>query len=375
MDPKTGQLAEPEDFEPETTVEEKPPAGAPPKNPRDLALAEMAKRANARRTREEKTLRVDTLEEDGTITPASVPMLPELTLPEAQNPDQAAEATFSQGQTDAAAEISAVPTPAAPAASAPPTAPEEERELIVEGKRIRVPVSKIIDAGTRTLQKESAADMRLAAATELLRSAQEQRQAPPAAQQPAPQPSDEDAVLARSIQFGTEEEARTAIAKLRNATPAITPQQIAAYVQQSLAQTLPDHTAFHEANRWLRTEYSEITSDPDLKLVFDLKEDQARKAGDRRPYRELYADLAGQIATKFHLKKAERPEPPQPMNPPATQAPSDRIVRKASSPRPVTGASGRMEQAQAPAKPQTVSDYVTRQRQLRGLQPLDKQAI
>jgi hypothetical protein len=103
-----------------------------------------------------------------------------------------------------------------------------------------------------------------------------------------------------------------------------------------------------------------------------MKEDQARKAGDRRPYKELYADLAGQMATKFNLKKADKPEASQPMQ---TTPASDRLTRKANSPRPVTGASGRLEQPQAPKKAPTVADYVTRQRQLRGLQPLDKQGI
>ena len=348
MDPRTGGLANPDDFNPEVSVEATPEEPKPaPKNPRDIALAEMAKRAQLRREGDLQSLKVDTLEEDGTITEHNEPEVRE--LPE---PVQAAVVDLPR-----AADV--------PPTSAPPTAPviEEQRELVVDCKRILVPLSKILDAGTRTIQKESAADMRLAAATELLKSAQERQ----IAQQPAPiaQPSDDDAVLARNIQFGTEEEARAAIAKIRNATPAITPQQIEAYVQQTLAQRLPDHNAFHDANAWLRTEYAAITNDPDLKAMFDMKEEQARKLGDRRPYKELYADLAGQMETKFNFKRAEA----QPMQT------ADRITRKANSPRPITGASGRMEQAQAPRKAPTVTDYVTRQRQLRGLQPLDKQGI
>ncbi len=352
MNPKTGELAEPEDFEPEVVTglraPEKP--DKPMINPRDIALAEMAKRAQQRRERDDKAVKVDVLEEDGTITPA--PDVPRETVPEVTE-ETAAEPQVLPSE---------VPTPA----SVAPSAPEEERELIVDGKRIRVPISKILDAGTRTLQKESAADMRLAAATELLKSAQEKHQAPQQAQQP--QPSDDDAALARSIQFGTEDEAKAAIAKIRNAAPAITPQQIDAYVQQKLTQALPEHQAFSEANRWLKNEYPQIVSDPDIKFMFDMKEDQARKLGDRRPYSELYADLAGQIATKFNLKKPEIPQPSQPMT---TQA-SDRLTRKANSPRPVTGASGRMEQSKGPEKAPTVQEYVQRQRELRGLQPLNK---
>ena len=357
MDPKTGQIANPDELNPDVKGEQPEEPKERPKHPRDIALAEMAKRANARRENDMKSLKVDVLEEDGTITANTEPEPPE---PVEADPAQ-----------DQAAEAAQQPSPAQAAdvtpASVPPTAPqpEEERELIVDGKRIRVPLSKILDAGTRTIQKESAADMRLAAATELLRSAQSQQVQPA----PVAQPSDDDAALARSIQFGTEDEAKAAIARIRNATPAITPQQIEALVQQQLTQRLPDHNAFHDANTWLRTEYSAITGDPDLKLMFDMKEEQARKLGDRRPYKELYADLAGQMATKFNLKKADPLQATQPIQT------ADRITRKANSPRPITGASGRVEQAPQPRKAPTVAEYVTQQRQRRGLQPLDKQGI
>lgn len=365
MNPNTGEIANPDDLNPNTAEATPEQEKVPPKNPRDIALAEMAKRAQKRRESEAGTFKVDVLEEDGSITeahPDAAPSLPDTS--------QAAEVDTNGLESEPVKATDATPTSALPTGPTKPQEPEEERELIVDGKRIRVPVSKIIDSGIRTLQKETAADMRLAAATELLRSAQEQRQQPVA--QPVAQPSDDDAALARSIQFGTEDEAKAAIARIRNAAPAITPQQIEAYVQQSLAQKLPDHQAFNEANNWLKDEYKEIVADPDLKFMFDMKEDQARKAGDRRPYKELYADLAGQLATKFNLKRAEVRQPAgQPMT---TQA-SDRLTRKANSPRPLTGASGRMEQAPAPTRAPTVTDYVTRQRQLRGLQPLDKQGI
>ncbi len=353
MDPKTGQIANPDELNPDVKGEVPEEPKERPKHPRDIALAEMAKRANARREHDMKSLKVDVLEEDGTITANADPEPPEAVQ------DQAAEVAPKPESAQAADVTPASVPPAAPE-------PEEERELIVDGKRIRVPLSKILDAGTRTIQKESAADMRLAAATELLRSAQNQQAQPPAL---VVQPSDDDAALARMIQFGTEDEAKTAIAKLRNATPAITPQQIEALVQQQLTQRLPDHNVFHDANNWLRTEYSAITSDPDLKLMFDMKEEQARKLGDRRPYKELYADLAGQMATKFNLKKADPLQAAQPMQT------ADRITRKANSPRPITGASGRVEQAPQPRKAPTVAEYVTQQRQRRGLQPLDKQGI
>lgn len=368
-DPKTGQLAHPEDFatpsEGGTTPAPQPQGYV--KTPRDIAIEEMAKRAQQRRLQSDSTFKVDTLNEDGSISAA-----PETAPAEPVAPEPATEPETGEVEQVAAAEAEQKTTKDSIEQSVPlAAAPEEERELIVDGKRIRVPLSKILDAGTRTIQKETTADMRLAAATELLRSAQERQAAPAPAPTPAQAtPSDEDALLARQIQFGTEDEAKAAIAKLRNATPTITPQQIAALVQQSLAQTLPEHAAFNEANAWLRAEHKQIVDDPDLKFLFDTKEEQARKAGDRRPYKELYAAIAGEITTKFNLAK---PAPVQ--NVETTPLASDRITRKANAPRPITGASGRVEQPRAAPRPQTVTEYVQRQRQLRGLQPLNNQGI
>ncbi len=362
MNPKTGEVANPDEINPqgEITPSPKVPEAT---NPRDMALAEIAKRAQARREKEEQALKFDVMHEDGSIEDA--PVTP--AAPEPTEPPNTEAAELAASSTPPPAKAESTPSPA-PAASAQP---EEERELIVDGQRIRVPISKIIDSGIRTLQKETTADMRLNAATELLRSAQERAQPAPAEQQA--QPSDEDALLARQIQFGTEDEAKAAIARLRNAQPAITPQQIDAYVQKQLAVRLPEHQAFHEANAWLASEHTAITSDPELKFMFDLAEDRARKAGDRRPYKELYADIAGKMVTKFNLKKPDKQEPAQPFGQ-TTQA-SDRLQRKATSPRPVTGASGRLEQPQAPKRAPTVADYVEQQRQARGLQPLNKQTI
>lgn len=48
----------------------------------------------------------------------------------------------------------------------------EEETIVVDGKEVRVERAKLIEAGKRTLQKESAADRRLQEATETLRRAQ-----------------------------------------------------------------------------------------------------------------------------------------------------------------------------------------------------------
>ena len=104
--------------------------------------------------------------------------------------------------------------------------PEETEESITldaDGKEINVPLSKIIDVGKRTLQKEITADKRLSEATEILKSVKAAHGTPDdetdlePGEEPGEQPSvgqTEYLDLAKSIQYGTEEEAAAAIAKL-----------------------------------------------------------------------------------------------------------------------------------------------------------------
>lgn len=54
--------------------------------------------------------------------------------------------------------------------------PEEEVEIKVDGEVQKVPLSKLLDAGKRTLQKETTADKRLEEATKLKRELEELRQ-------------------------------------------------------------------------------------------------------------------------------------------------------------------------------------------------------
>jgi hypothetical protein len=107
MNPITGEVADPEDLEVKDEAPEAEPKPAP-RNPRDIALETIAKRAHARRMREQGSLKVDVLEEDGTITANTDPDEPEPEPVQAAGdaPEQPAEATTEE-----------------PPPSAPPTAP------------------------------------------------------------------------------------------------------------------------------------------------------------------------------------------------------------------------------------------------------------
>jgi len=72
-------------------------------------------------------------------------------------------------------ELKEEPVDEEPVIEAPDEEPEEEEYVTikVDGEERTVPLSDVIDAGRRSLQKESAADKRLAEASELLKAAKE----------------------------------------------------------------------------------------------------------------------------------------------------------------------------------------------------------
>lgn len=96
--------------------------------------------------------------------------------------------------------------------------------------------------------------------------------------------NDDDAALARAIQMGSDDEAREAIAKLRQSGRAD---------DQSIASMIDVRIDFREAAAWVQSDagYKDILSDPVLRGVFMRKEQEARASGDTRPYRDLYKEI------------------------------------------------------------------------------------
>lgn len=362
MDPKTGELAKIDPVIPAlSSGPHTPTSDDVKKDPRFLARQEMARRVQESRSIEEKAFTPDIMDENGNITPATEAKPEEQKAGEVEQPEP--EKIPTEGQAEE------------PQEPEQQIQQEEERELIIDGKTVRVPISKIIDAGVRTFQKETTADQRLAAAAELERQLQarvqqfqpskdaEQRSEP----QSVDQPSVNDAELAHAIQFGTEEQAREAISKLRNAGRGMSDTQLQKFVNDNVVAALPLHIAFHTANERIRSSHPEIFGDPDYAEYFMLQETKARQSGDGRSYDELYKDIAGKMVTKFNLRKPEVREPQgQPI--PAMQ---ERIARKAAAPRPAQAASGAGEKkSQEQQRPLTVAEQVEKMRQRRGLQPL-----
>lgn len=351
MNPKDGEVTvhDAEGITPDNVTAESKEKQVPPQF---LAREAIAKKREADRQSEMNGFKTDTMEDDGTITPhQEAGQLDEATPIEEQAPSEPAPEPITTNK------------PNEPSLeTAPQPAMEEYRELNVMGQKVRVPLSKIIEEGQRAVQKESAADMKLAAASELERrlKAQLESHQPPDQGVETRQvaPSEDDAVLAKAIQFGTEEEARAAIAKLRTAgrgDEGSVRELVRVEIEKDrrLAE-------FKAADSWVRTEHKEIFQNPELSQLFMVKETMRRQAGDTTPTQTLYASIAQEIETQFQLKRAESI---------ASPVIQDRVTRKMTSPRPVEGASGK-QAAPAPRKAPTVTDFVQRQRELRGQAPL-----
>jgi hypothetical protein len=168
------------------------------------------------------------------------------------------------------------PEPEPTRKAAPEPEPEQEMvKLIVDGEEREVPLSDVLDAGTKTLQKQSTADKRLQEATELLKRA---RQAPPQPsarpdaekrpeQEQAPVMSDEDiASIVSSIQYGSQEEGVEATKRLLNAvrqpgqaTRTVTPEDVERIV------------TYRDIRTRFETSFKDIAKDPRLYAEADRK--------------------------------------------------------------------------------------------------------
>lgn len=200
--------------------------------------------------------------------------------------EQAEADAAAQAETDAAAGQTEEERVAAAAAAATAASGDDQMvTLIVDGKEVQKPLSEVLDAGKRYLQKDMTADERIAEATRILNEAKKLNSGKA---QPAERPSeplqgeDDDAALARAIQLGSDEEARAAIAKLRKGGRTD---------DTSITSMIDARIEFRETAGWVKTEYKDIFDDPMLSGVFMQKEADARAQGDTRPHRDLYKEI------------------------------------------------------------------------------------
>lgn len=325
---------------------------------RNRVLKDIAARRNAQAVAEGNE-EVPQTDEDGNETGTTLPGV------EPEGNDLDAEL---QEQTPDAGEKEPVAAQAAPAA----TAPEETRTIIVDGRQMQVPLSKIVEMGTRTIQKEVAADVRLNQASQLLAEAKR------LAQQPQlPQGADESqagemtlAEATRLIRYGDDEQATKAMEWFQARHQPVKTDEIVRAAREAVAPQM----AFEAGKAFAQAEYGDILADADLRTIFLNRENAMRANGDQRPYVELYKDIGDDIRKKFN-----RPKPGAAKTPPASKPSTtertmeEKRAAKANAPTAPRLASARLDGEGTEKKPPTRAEVIDKMRQSRAFRPYSAQ--
>lgn len=352
------------DLENEPSDYQKPEAS---KNPRDIAMAEIAKRVADQHT-ESAAETMDSIDEDGNVTAAQPAESQPPVETTAEQPEQPASTSSSSEEPE-------VPAAAAPGEEA--IDPTKDYEVTVDGQKLTVKGKAIIDAGYRTFQKEAAADLRLKMAEELLRESEIRAEAArrggssgePAPSQPPAKPADKtDAELAKAIQFGTPEEAEGALKTLRGR--GLDQQQILGFVQQASRVATRDEFLFQEGMKFVREEFKDLLANDYLKRLFYSEENRYRAPkergglGDARPYKDVYEEIGNNLRKAFNIPKpgAVQAAP----NNPSTSTAKGRQAVKASTPPIPRSAASRLSEVDKTAKAKTPSEIIAGMAERRG---------
>ncbi len=338
-------------------------------NPRNISLGEIAKTVAKQHTQDAvEDNNVASIDDDGNITPAKEV---KAEAPAAEEAKPAETPTEPVAEAPAlAAEVPAVPSEA-PAQDS--IDPKKKYKVKVDGQDVEVDGQKIIDAGFRTFQKETAADVRLKLASELLERAKQQESAPQQEQPQQPQkqegPSDVD--LAQAIQFGTPDQAAAAIATLKT-RGAVDPQQIQNFVVQQTRAAARDEMQFQDALTYVKTEYKDLLDNDYLKRLFFVEENRRRASKDRggegdvRPYKELYQAIGDDLRKAFKLSKPSTQTVSAKDEPSTSGTAQARAAAKAAAPSVPKSAASRLAESEGTTKAKSPSEIIAGMAAMRG---------
>jgi len=243
---------------------------------------------------------------------------------------------------------------------------------------MKVKGSQIIEHGKRALQKDAAADYRLQLATQTLEEAKRvAAQLKPQETPAAPVAIMDEASLAQMIQFGTPEQAAAAIKSLREQRPdTVTKDGLQQFLTTNLPAVVDAQLSFREAANYAKKEYGDLLADPYLSQLWYMKEDQMRKAGDVRPYGELYTAIGDDLRKHFNRPKPTTGLVPAPVAAAPTQqaAPTlaQRQAAKSAAPAAPRLAAARMEGGAEAVKPKTREEIIEQMRKARGQDSLQR---
>lgn len=348
-----------EEKKPDAPADEEFNKADPKQNPRNQSLAEIAARvAEKHKTDAAETAPV--VGEDNQPLPAAAP---------AVDPDPTPSA--SETVAPAAAEVPPAPV-AAPAGEPDSEAldPSKEYEIEIDGAKVKVPGSKIIDAGFRTFKKETAADYRLKVASNLL---EEARRTQGATREGAPPVETSkptaltDQQLAEAVQFGTPEQAAAAMKEIRGRS--LDPEELMRKAAAAARHAAADETRFQEARSFVEKEYGDLLSDPYLRRLFFLEENRRRAPVERggeastASYKDLYDAIGKDLRKRFGPAKSASSSP-------AATTPSGSVqartaMKAAAAPAPKL-AGARLTEVSEQAKPKTNAEVIAAMAASRG---------
>lgn len=176
---------------------------------------------------------------------------------------------------------------------------DEMVEIIVDGEKQEVPLSKIKDAGVRSLQKESAAANRLREATKLLKEAKQ------TVKPPKDKDADEDdkgtlttKEITHAIQYGTEDEAEAAIEQLNNMgrkEETVTPEDVKKIATDTVKESQDSEKIFNKFNLPEKEGgFDDLTKDPYLMSMAIAKVNERLKKGESNSW-ETYEEAGKEV--------------------------------------------------------------------------------
>lgn len=233
-------------------------------------------------------------------------------------------------------------------------------KIIVDGQEREVPLSDILDAGKRTLQKETAADSRLEEATRLLKEATQKTSLPEKSDEKIETPDDKDASeirikeLTEAIQYGDENEAAAALKEIMSDQP----QQ---FTMDEVKSQIKEELRVEQINERLKAlpedgGFGDLTEDPKLIALANQAIDKA--LADGSPYTwELCKKACQSVRIWVDSFKPE------------IQQPKDELQEKRERKKSIDEVKGtniKNIKITKEARPQTTSEIVAEMRKIRG---------
>jgi hypothetical protein len=162
--------------------------------------------------------------------------------------------------------------------------------LKVDGQDVEVAADKVIEAGVRALQKESAADKRLQEAAELKRRYEDMVREAISQPEPAQAVQEEEdwEQVIKDAPF--DEKAAKKLAE-RLTAPRINPEELVAPVLNVVQRKLEGRDALAE----FKSRYSDLMADSNAMEMFHLIERGMVADGDTRPYLQRWTQIAERL--------------------------------------------------------------------------------